>query len=535
LVPQERKDAPASELLRRISAEKTRLGISQDVLKLKGDEIPFPLPTGWSRSRIGDVCSKTGSGSTPRGGKAAYKNHGIPFLRSQNVYDDALRLEDVAFIDTDTHERMAGTRVHPRDLLLNITGGSIGRCCRVPDQFGEANISQHVAILRLAVPAMADFLHRLVISPYFQRFVDGEQTGAGRGGLPKGRMDRIAVAVHPLAEQHRIVAKVDELMALCDQLEAARAKREAACDRLAAATLARLNAPDPVTFAEDARFALGALPALTARPDQIKQLRQTIMNLAVQGRLAAQEREDGSGSDLALALAKARGAWESQGRIRKNKDSVPPVAAGERYGTVPQSWAWVRLVQVGQTQTGTSPSSDDLDLFGDYIPFVKPADLNGKTVNYVGPGLSELGMAQSRSAAANSVPMVCIGATLGKVNKTTRAICFNQQINSLTPFMEGLSDYLELAMKGSEFQSLAWSRAGTGTWPIISKGKWEILPLPLPPLAEQRRIVAKVGELMALCDELEVGLSAGENQRRRLLETLLHEALRPAEARERVT
>ena len=98
----------------------------------------------------------------------------------------------------------------------------------------------------------------------------------------------------PLAEQHRIVAKVDELMALCDRLEAARAEREATRDRLTAASLARLNAPDPdpTTFASHARFALDALPALTTRPDQIKQLRQTILNLAVRGKLVPQDRND---------------------------------------------------------------------------------------------------------------------------------------------------------------------------------------------------------------------------------------------------
>ncbi len=219
LVPQDAKDDPASNLLTRIAAEKALLGMSSAAVPIGPDEVPFPLPSGWSWSRIGEVCSKTGSGSTPRGGQAAYKPAGIPFFRSQNIYDDGLRLEDVAFIDADTHARMAGTQVRPKDLLLNITGGSIGRCCRVPDDFAEANVSQHVAILRLAVPAMSDYLHRLVLSPYFQRFVDGEQTGAGRGGLPKGRMDQIAVAVPPLAEQHRIVAKVDELMTICDRIE----------------------------------------------------------------------------------------------------------------------------------------------------------------------------------------------------------------------------------------------------------------------------------------------------------------------------
>ena len=95
----------------------------------------------------------------------------------------------------------------------------MGRCCRVPDDFAEANISQHVAIIRPAVSEMAAYLHKLVLSPHFQAFIFRKQTGAGRGGLPKNRMDRIPVAVPPLAEQRRIVARVDELMALCDRLE----------------------------------------------------------------------------------------------------------------------------------------------------------------------------------------------------------------------------------------------------------------------------------------------------------------------------
>ena len=114
------------------------------------------------------------------------------------------------------------TRVLPGDLLLNITGGSIGRCCQVPDDFEEANVSQHVAIIRPAVIGMADFLHELILSPYFQSFIFDEQTGAGRGGLPKKRMDMIAVALPPLAEQHRIATKIDTLMEQCDKLATAK-------------------------------------------------------------------------------------------------------------------------------------------------------------------------------------------------------------------------------------------------------------------------------------------------------------------------
>ncbi|MDE2975026.1 MAG: restriction endonuclease subunit S, partial [Gemmatimonadota bacterium] len=220
LVEQDPADEPASELLKQIAGVRAQLGIKRGGRSPSADEPPFSLPVGWHWSRLGALCTKTGSGSTPRGGKSVYRKTGVPFLRSQNVYDDGLRLGDVAFVGADVHARMAGTSVAARDLLLNITGGSMGRCCRVPDHFAEANVSQHVAIIRPAVSEMADYLHKLVLSPYFQAFIFREQTGAGRGGLPKNRMDRIAVALPPLAEQHRIVAKVDALMALCDQLEA---------------------------------------------------------------------------------------------------------------------------------------------------------------------------------------------------------------------------------------------------------------------------------------------------------------------------
>ena len=220
LVEQDPANEPASELLKRIAGEKLRLKVRHHVKPLSTDEIPFSLPVGWLWSRIGELCTKTGSGSTPRGGKNVYKKVGVPFLRSQNVYNDGLRLDDVAYIEPDVHARMAGTAVRSRDILLNITGGSMGRCCFVPDEFSEANVSQHVSIIRPAVSEMADFLQQLVLSPYFQAFIFDEQTGAGRGGLPKYKMDRIVVAVPPLAEQRRIVAKVDELMTLCDRLEA---------------------------------------------------------------------------------------------------------------------------------------------------------------------------------------------------------------------------------------------------------------------------------------------------------------------------
>ncbi|USE35524.1 restriction endonuclease subunit S [Endozoicomonas sp. SCSIO W0465] len=138
LVPQDPNDEPAAKLLERIAAEKAQLVKEGKIKKQKPlppiveDEKPFKLPNGWSFVRLGDLTSKMGSGSTPRGGKSAYVDNGIPFLRSQNVWNDGLDLSDIAYITVETHVKMENTRVIPGDVLLNITGASLGRTVVFP-------------------------------------------------------------------------------------------------------------------------------------------------------------------------------------------------------------------------------------------------------------------------------------------------------------------------------------------------------------------------------------------------------------------
>lgn len=225
LVPQDPNDEPASELLNKIAADKARL-VSAGWVKREGplpavtdEEKPFELPSGWACERIGNIVSKLGSGSTPRGGKEVYVSEGIRFLRSQNIWNKGISLEDIAYISRETHEKMAGTRVVPGDVLLNITGASLGRSAIFPDQLVEANVSQHVTIIRLLLPEMARFVHLGVISPMIQRLVWGRQVGMAIEGLSKKVLEMFEFPIPPLAEQHRIVAKVDELLALCDQLK----------------------------------------------------------------------------------------------------------------------------------------------------------------------------------------------------------------------------------------------------------------------------------------------------------------------------
>lgn len=504
LVEQDASDEPASELLKRITAEKTKVSKGRSLAKEGASKTaqlnaaPFTIPANWTwcgatypAEQVSDVGKKIQTKDVLSSGRHPVVDQGKVFIRGYCDDDEKLICVDIPVVIFGDHTRE--TKLVDFNFIVGADG---------------VKILKPISIL----PA------------FYYLCLSWLPLGSRGYGRHFKLLREAEIPLPPLAEQHRIVAKVDELMALCDQLEAARASREAERDKLTAASLARLNAPDPETFPTDARFALNNLAPLTTRPDQIKQLRQTILNLAVRGKLVEQDAGDGSGLEYMAAMPIG---VQVNGRSRRII-ATSKIEPFEEYLDIPQHWTWARIHELGVTQTGTSPSSANPDLFGDFIPFIKPGDLDGATINYDGPGLSEAGVSQSRLAPAATVLMVCIGATLGKVNITDRNVCFNQQINSVTPYEPDMSPFLALALKASGFQHLAWSKAGTGTLPIISKGKWEILPIPVPPLAEQHRIVAKVDELMALCDHLEASLTTGEQTRSRLLDSVLHNALEPA-------
>jgi type I restriction enzyme S subunit len=246
LVKQDAKGEPVPVLLMAVDRERDRLRQTGTIRKdaplrpIQQDKVPFPIPGEWEFVRLGCLMSRIGSGSTPRGGRSTYVSVGVPFLRSQNVWNDGLRLDDVAYITPETHQQMEGTHVVPGDILLNITGASLGRCAVAPPELKEANVSQHVSILRPVLPAMTPFLHLSIMSPPVQRLVWTRQVGMAREGLSKKVLELFEVPVPPLAEQKRIVAKVNELMILCDALEAKLTQSRADADTLAAAVVHRL-------------------------------------------------------------------------------------------------------------------------------------------------------------------------------------------------------------------------------------------------------------------------------------------------------
>lgn len=173
-------------------------------MKESGVEWLRSIPEHWTPTRLRFITSKIGSGKTPSGGATTYLDEGVPFLRSQNVHDDGLRLEDVVFISEQTHREMQGSAVHPGDVLLNLTGASIGRASLVPADFGEANVNQHVCILRCRPAGLKKWLHWVLCSHVAKDQVAGLQTGAGREGLNFEQVGNFALAVPPETERNRI-------------------------------------------------------------------------------------------------------------------------------------------------------------------------------------------------------------------------------------------------------------------------------------------------------------------------------------------
>ena len=161
----------------------------------------------WPKVRLGDHASKIGSGVTPRGGQAAYKPEGIPLIRSQNIYLNRFVPNGLVFIDQEQDQKMRNSRVEKGDVLLNITGASIGRVCVVPDEICPANVNQHVSIIRTGI-LNPDYLSFYMSNPVFQRFIMNSQSGATRQALTKSMIEDFFIPCPPTKIQLKIVKDI---------------------------------------------------------------------------------------------------------------------------------------------------------------------------------------------------------------------------------------------------------------------------------------------------------------------------------------
>ena len=351
-----------------------------------------------------------------------------------------------------------------------------------------------------------------------------ELLGKGvKPGLSRSDAYNLSLNVPPLPEQHRIVAKVDELMRLCDRLEAVQAERETTRTRLTSASLVRLNAPDPdaAKFREHVKFALNNFTPLTTRPEQIKALRQTILNLAMRGKLVPQDPEEEPASKLLQRIVKAKARLVKAGEIKRPK-KLPPI--DKIPYSLPPSWHWTRIREITSDRGQRVPEAA--------LTYIDVTSIDKKNGRVAGTKVLQANEAPSRARKVvqkGDVMYSCVRPYL--LNVAVVDHDFDPKPIASTAFavLNGhglvLPRYLWIVLRSPFMVARVEKNMRGQAYPAINDTDFSILPFPLPPLAEQHRIVAKVDELMEVCDRLEGSTEVKDEARGQLFRTLLHNAL----------
>ncbi len=535
LVEQDPEDEPAGELLKRIAAEKRRLVEAGEIKKSKAEWVKvadpsFDLPDSWQWDALGNLFLY--DAGIKREPKAL--NPELWLLELEDVEKDTGRLlARITVAERESKSTKSEFRVD--DILYGKLRPYLNKAL-VADKPGYS--TTEIVALRPCIPLCSKYCALALLRPDFVNYVT--QLGQGTK-MPRLRTEDAVVApfpLPPLAEQHRIVAKVDELMALCDRLETARKEREATRDRLVTASLARLNAPDPdpAVFQNHAAFALNNLTPLTTRPDQIKALRQTILNLAVRGKLVEQDPEDEPAGELVKQAHDSMSLLVESGEAVRMKAMNPLIKADELFPG-PKSWQWVRLGELSKLITkGSSPKWQGIEYVDEEsgILFITSENVGNYTLTkmdkpkYVEARFNQI---ESRSILQKGdILLNLVGASIGRsaVFNLGCTANINQAVALIRPIHENVhivSSYLLHYLNSSVCINEMLGSRVINAQPNISLTDTRNFLVPLPPLAEQHRIVAKVDKLMAVCDRLEASLARGDETRRRLVEAVLWGAL----------
>ena len=522
LVEQDPNDEPASELLKRIEKEKARLVKAGEIRKTKAsepvgpDQQSFEVPRNWIWAHLSDIVTKLTDGthrSPPNSPTGDF-----PYITAKNIKNEGVMLENMTFVSQKVHEEIFARCNPKKGDILYIKDGATTGVVTVNNLHEPFSMLSSVALLKLPSCLFNRLIVEFLRSPFFYDQMRGFMKGAA---ITRDTLKRMAPALFPLPplpEQHRIVAKVHELMALCDRLDAARAEWEATRDRLAAASLARLNAPDPdpATFRNHAAFALENLAPLTTRVDQIKALRQTILNLAVRGKLVEQDPKDERVPKIPLSINEKR-----QG---------PDEVTIEAPFTLPTAWAW-RMIGTIAEQVTDGEHATPPRIFEQQVPLVTAKNVRDGFMDYAQTDWVSFETADKAwkrcRPSVNDLLLVCVGATTGRLTvlREPKAMVLVRSVALIRPDPSVDSKFLERAIRSQPVQTQIWASVKAAAQPCLYINRTKSLLIPLPPLAEQHRIVAKVDELMAICEQLEASLATGADTRHRLLDALLYETL----------
>lgn len=526
LLPDDELDMDVQEMLRRISSKADDLVMAGAIKKQKhlpnigDDEVPAAYLAHCTFARLGNIANL---------------HKGLTGIQSSTPGEFPLVVTSAERGTCDHFDFDGAAAIIP---LVSSTGHGNASINRLHYQAGKFALG---TILCAVFPFDESLISARFLYEYLTAFKEdllvSKMIGTANVTLTLGKIAEVPVPILAPAVQRR----VDELMTLCDQLEAAQQERERRRDRLAAASLQRLNQPaadtTPEAQREHARFHLHHLPRLTTRPEHIEALRQAIFNLAVHGRLVRQNTDDENAIALLKRIDQKRvkllsadypNPQEARTQLRKQEIQVLP----DKLSFSPDGWSWATLMQcsllVIDCHNKTAPYSPS------GIPLIRTTNVRNGCLNLKEPKFVDDLTYARWSARCEPDPgdiVITREAPMGEVAviPSGMKICLGQRM-MLARLVPDTIDpqFLLYSLRDPNLMERVQDKPIGATVQHLRVGGIETLLVPLPPLAEQQRIVAKVDELMALCDQLEAQLRITQTDSRRLLEAVLEAALAPA-------
>jgi type I restriction enzyme S subunit len=534
LVPQDPNDEPASELLKKIEVEKTQLVKEGKIKKQKSlaliteQDKPFVQPIGWEWEMFGNLCEIERGGS-PRPIKSyiTEEENGLNWIKISDTEIGGKYITSTA--EKIRPEGLKKTRqVYPGDFLLTNSMS-----------FGRPYITKiegciHDGWLRISPPSSLDkdYLYSLLSSPYIVHSFRKSAAGAVVMNLNADKVRDTAIALPPLKEQQRIVAKVDELMALCDQLEAQTESSIDAHKTLVEVVLATLtDAKNADELNDNWQSISQHFDVLFTTQASIDQLKQTILQLAVMGKLVKQDPKDEPAFKLLERIAAEKQQLIKNGKIKKQKP-LPPITDEEKHFVIPDGWDWVKLDYLAKiSEAGWSPQCNghprvksnwgvlkvSAVSWGKYNPDENkelPDSLVPRPEYEVKSGDFLISRANTAELVAKAV--VVPPDTPAKLMMSDKIIRFN-----FSSFVN--LDYIQLVNNSSQARSYYGAVAGgtSSSMKNVSREQIRNLVFALPSSNEQHRIVIKVGELMALCDSLKARLNQAQTTQLHLTDAIV--------------
>ena len=538
LVPQDAADEPASVLLEQIGVEKERL-IAAKTLKreknepsLTEDELPFGLPNSWSWVALGEVIDIVRGITFPADQKTKEAAPGrIACLRTSNV-QQAIEWDDLLFVDRSFMGRQDQLIQH-HDIVMSMANsrelvGKVALIEHIPH--AEATFGGFLGVLR---PRKIDPLYAMAVlrTPYARSLlIDSSSQTTNIANVSLAKLRPLPFPLPPEAEQSRIVTRVEELMQLCDALEAKGRLEAAQHARLVSTLLATLtDSPSPEALAENWQRVSTHFDLLLDRPEAVDALEQTLLQLAVRGLLVPQDPQDEPASALLARIREEKDRLIAEGKIKRDKP-LAAIAEEEKPFGLPRGWEWVRLGSVALISSGITLGRKTAISFPVLLPYLRVANvqrghLNLSSMKDVVIDETEL----ERFQISDGDLLITEGGDWDKVGRTAiwrdeLPICLHQNhvFKARGTSSEWNPVWAELFLNSAVARAyFASSAKQTTNLASINMTQLKECLFPVAPLAEQSRIVARVAQLRRLCADLRQRLAASQSTQAQLAEPLV--------------